>query len=86
MNGKTAFTYGALVLARDEEKENGDITERIVLEENELLYKRVAPVRGEQLRLNLKTKNGDILLTDKTSCGKNWASSRNRITVWTNVN
>ena len=86
LNGKTAFTYGALVLARDEEKENGDITERIVLEENELLYKRVAPVRGEQLRLNLKTKNGDILLTDYASCGKNWASSRNRITVWTNVN
>lgn len=86
LNGKTAFTYGALVLARDEEKENGDITERIVLEENELLYKRVAPVRGEQLRLKLKTKNGDILLTDYASCGKNWASSRNRITVWTNVN
>ena len=28
---------------------------------------------------------GSVLLTDYASCGKNWLSERNRITVWMNT-
>ena len=85
LNGKIAFTYGALVLARDEGKESGDITEKFAIEK-EPIFRCVAPEQGEQLRLFLETKDGDILLTDYASCGKNWQAARNRITVWMNVN
>ena len=85
LNGKMAFTYGTLVLARDEGKEKGDITEKFAIEKKPL-FRCVTPEQGEQLRLFLETKDGDILLTDYASCGKNWKAARNRITVWMNVN
>ena len=83
LNGKTAFTYGTLVLARDEAKEKGDITEKFAIDK-EPSFRCVTPEQGEQLRLFLETKDGDILLTDYASCGKNWKAARNRITVWMN--
>lgn len=85
LNGKMAFTYGTLVLARDEAKEKGNITEKFAIEKKPL-FRCVTPEQGEQLRLFLETKDGDILLTDYASCGKNWEAARNRITVWMNVN
>ena len=87
-NGKTAFTYGALVLARDEAKEEGDITEEFAPEHNgdDLVYTAEKPEKGERLRILLTCKgNVKIPLTDYASCGKNWATKRNRITVWTNA-
>lgn len=86
-NGKTAFAFGALTLARDEEKEDGDITSEFTPEYsgNNLVYSVEQAEKGEQLRIRLTCKdNGKILLTDYASCGKNWAAQRNRITVWTN--
>ena len=87
-NGKTAFTFGALTLARDEGKESGDITEEFtpVRADGKLVYNMIRPQKGEQLRILLACKDKEILLTDYASCGKNWAKARNRITVWMNEN
>lgn len=87
-NGKTAFTYGALALARDEAKEDGDITEAFALSRNDgkLVYKVECAEKGEQIRIVLMCDhNKQILLTDYASCGKNWATEHNRVTVWTNA-
>ena len=87
-NGKTAFTYGALALARDEAKEEGNITEEFVPEggDNRLSYTQEKTEKDEQLRILLRCKdNKDVLLTDYASCGKNWTSPRNHVTVWTNA-
>ncbi|MDE6397880.1 MAG: glycoside hydrolase family 127 protein [Clostridiales bacterium] len=86
-NGKTAFIYGALTLARDEGKERGEITETFApLRENGALRYALAPAeKGEQLRILLRCKDGkEVLLTDYASCGKNWAAARNRVSVWVN--
>lgn len=86
-NGKTAFTFGALTLARDEAKEEGDITGEFtpLHRGGDLVYTVEPAEKGEQLRILLACKdNGKILLTDYASCGKNWACERNRITVWHN--
>lgn len=88
-NGKTAFAFGALVLARDEAKEEGDITEEFTPEHNgdDLVYTAEPPEKGERLRIRLACENsGKIILTDYASCGKNWAAKRNRVSVWTNAN
>ncbi len=87
-NGKTAFTFGALVLARDEAKEEGDITEEFVPERinGKLQYATEQARKGEQLRILLMCENHKkILLSDYASCGKNWTAARNRMTVWTNA-
>ena len=87
-NGKTAFTFGALVLARDEGKEEGDICEEFVPEHNgeNLVYTVEKPEKGEQLRITLACKdNKKVRFTDYASCGKNWATSRNRVSVWLNA-
>ncbi len=88
-NGKTAFLYGALVLARDEGKESGNITEEFVPEHdgNNLVYTVGKPEKGEQLRIILICDNNKkVVFTDYASCGKNWVAKRNRVTVWANVN
>ncbi|MDE6398392.1 MAG: glycoside hydrolase family 127 protein, partial [Clostridiales bacterium] len=86
-NGKTAFTFGALVLARDEGKEEGDICEEFVPEHNgdNLVYTVEKPEKGEQLRILLMCDNKRVRLTDYASCGKNWATEHNRVSVWTNA-
>ncbi len=87
LNGKTAFTFGAITLARDEGKENGDIATPFtpIYDDGKIVYKRLAAKRGEEVRFALKTKTGDVLLTDYASCGKRWNEKRNRISVWLNV-
>ena len=87
-NGKTAFAYGAFVLARDEAKEDGDITAEFTpaRDGDRLVYAVQKPEKGEQARLLLTCKEGGkIPLTDYASCGKSWADKRNRVTVWTNA-
>lgn len=86
-NGRTAFSYGALVLARDEEKERGDITEHFSLKEGVAdVYRLLKEENGEQIRIEAETSNGEkVLFTDYASCGKNWTGARNRVTVWMNV-
>ena len=84
-NGKAAYTYGPFVLARDEQKEAGaDIARPFtpLCKGEELAYSPLAAKDGEQLRLLLKTTDGEVLLTDYASCGKDWEKKDSRISVW----
>ncbi len=84
LNGKVAFTYGAITLATDEEKFAGDI-EKIVNVDDKPAYKSIKPENGELLRVEIELKNGEkITLSDYQSCGKNWLDKKNRVTVWFN--
>lgn len=91
LGGRTAFTYGALVLARDEEKEGGaDLEETVPLQPigGKLIYRLEAPNKeyGELIRIYVnRTDGGELLLTDFASCGKKWLSKHNRMTVWMNA-
>lgn len=83
-NGKVAFAYGPFVLARDEAKEAGDITQidASLLQAGGLRYTIEKAENGEQMRISLHYNGKKILLTDYASCGKDWISERNRVTVW----
>lgn len=84
LNGKIAFTYGAITLALDEEKSESDIAEAIEVDEKPA-YKLINPKKHEIIRIEIELKNGKkLLLTDYQSCGKNWCGKRNKITVWCN--
>ena len=87
LNGKLAFTFGALVLARDEQKEDGDIEAPVIptLNDGKLVVDQITAEEGETVRFLLKTTDGDLLLTDYASCGKRWMEERNRISVWLNT-
>ena len=83
LNGKTAFTYGPLVLALDETKGNRNIDKEIVLSKEGRLEKTLPT---ELLRYRLKRANGeDLIFTDYASSGKAWAQSEDKISVWLNV-
>ena len=85
VNGKTAARYGAYVMARDEEKELGNIAKKIVLPKEGAVYLTDTPQENESIRFRLKTKRGEIPLTDYASCGKHWLTSRSRISVWFDI-
>lgn len=91
LGGRTAFTYGSLVLARDAEKEGGaDLEEELtpVTENGKLQYTLAAPEDkyAEQVRIYVNLQgNKKLLLTDFASCGKKWLSKHNRMTVWMNT-
>ncbi len=87
LNGKIAFTFGALALARDEQKEEGDIEAPVVpvLHNGRLIVNQLDAETGETVRFTVKTEDGDLLLTDYASCGKRWMEERNRISVWLNT-
>ncbi|MBQ7913787.1 MAG: glycoside hydrolase family 127 protein [Clostridia bacterium] len=83
LNGKCAFVYGNLVLARDEQKEE-NIRTPISFEKfgGKLVITRIAPKAGETVRFELDTDMGRVLLTDYASCGKKWTEENARISVW----
>ena len=84
LNGKTAYTYGPLVLARDEIKEGGKIdTEFTPTEYN--AFKMLPAEEGEMLRIKLECEGEDILLTDYASCGKYWSKKNANVSVWLNA-
>lgn len=87
LSGKTAYAYGAYVLARDMKKEQG----KNVSKEFSLIggmcsaLRRAACETDEAVRLILKTTDGEIPLTDYASCGKHWEQpEESRISVWLN--
>lgn len=82
INGKTAIRYGAYVMTRDEEKEAEKIDKKIVLPIEGAVYIMETPVDKESIRMRLKTRRRDVLLTDYASCGKRWLAPRKRISVW----
>ncbi len=83
LNGKIAFNYGLLLLARDNAKhDEGDYNEALKLD-NELVPKMLTPENGELVRLSLDTADGkSILLTDYISCGRKWSYNKHNMTVW----
>lgn len=87
LNGKLAFTYGPLVLARDEQKKEGSIESLVkpILHNGRPVVNQLDVEEGETVRFTVKTESGDLLLTDYASCGKNWTDERNRISVWLNT-
>ena len=91
-NGKTAFTRGPIVLARDEEKEGKKIAfdkiEILEHDEKDNFYQfRNLPVRGdEHYRCEIKTIEGNkIILSDYATCGKKWMDDLRFISVWLNI-
>ncbi len=85
-NGKKAFFYGPIVLARDEEKEEGaKITSCVqpLYENGEIRFRSLPKTEEEQVRLLVRTaEGGEVLFTDYASCGKRWQEDNAKITVW----
>ena len=84
INDKIAFTYGELVLAVDSAKTNADIEAPVHIS-GDLTYKLLEPKAGELVRLECKTDDGSLLLTDYQSCGKKWTEENSKISVWLNI-
>ena len=82
LNGKTAYRYGALTLARDAQKEPGaDLGAPLVL--SGAPAQRAAPETGEAVRFLLpKADGGNAVLTDYASCGKRWDKPHAEVCVW----
>lgn len=85
LNGKVAFTFGAITLATDEEKFGRDIS-KIVDVDDKPAYKSINPQKDELLRVEITLRSGEkITLSDYQSCGKNWRNANNKVTVWFNA-
>ena len=91
-DGKTAFRYGPLVLARDSAKEAdpSDLQAPVALLWQDgrpvVIPEAPDPSCGELVRLRLgQADGGTLLLTDYASCGKNWLLPRNKMTVWQTI-
>ena len=85
-NGKAAVKYGPYVLARDESKEEGDTSRKIVLPRGNVMYAIDDPLESETIRLRIQTKKETtVTFTDYASCGKHWNQPRNRVNVWFRV-
>ena len=84
LNGKAAFVYGNIVLARDEQKEKADIHQPFTAMEKDgkLAAKKQELEKGEMARFTLDADMGGVLLTDYASCGKKWGEENARISVW----
>ena len=84
LNGKIAFTYGALTLATDEHKATRELKKPVVVGET-LSYKLLPTEEGEIVRIACELEDGDtLLLADYQSCGKKWLSDKPFMTVWFN--
>ena len=84
LNGKTAYTYGPLVLARDEIKE-GKPTDSPFTPTEYNAYRIAQKEDGELLRIYLECEGDDVLLTDYSSCGKYWTRKDAKVSVWLNA-
>ena len=84
LNGKIAFTYGALTLASDEHKASRALQAPVCVGET-LSYKLLPAEEGELVRLECQLVGGEsLLLADYQSCGKKWQSDKPLMTVWFN--
>lgn len=81
LNGKTAYTYGPLVLARDEIKEGGRIDTEFTPTVHSA-FRLLPAEEGEMLRIMLECEGEDVLLTDYASCGKYWTKKNANVSVW----
>ena len=83
LNGKTAFVYGPLALARDAEKEDcGSLKDPVRLAAG-ALPRAAEPEAGETVRFLLDRENGaPVILTDYAACGRRWDRSSAAVSVW----
>lgn len=84
LNGKTAYTYGALVMARDESKDGKPVDSAFAPAEVPT-YTLEAPEGDETIRMKLACRDGELLLTDYASCGKYWTHPDANVSVWFNA-
>lgn len=84
LNEKVAFTYGPITLACDSAKSDRELEAPVVVSDHPE-YQVMQPQADELLRLVCKTEDGELLLTDYQSCGKDWLQDKNKITVWLNT-
>ena len=84
LNGKTAYTYGPIVLARDEMKEGKKTDSEFVPTEYNA-YKIIPESEGEMLRILLECDGDDVTLYDYASCGKHWTNKNAKVSVWLNA-
>ncbi|MBQ7378430.1 MAG: glycoside hydrolase family 127 protein [Clostridia bacterium] len=84
LNGKQAYVYGNIVLARDERKESADINDPFapVVNDGRLVLEQIDTEPGEMVRFILETDKGQVLLTDYAWCGKHWNEEHSAIAVW----
>ena len=82
LNGKIAFTYGALTLASDAQKSERDIQKAVSVAEKE--PKQLSVQEGEVVRFAYDFKGENLIVTDYQSCGKKWRSDKPLMTVWFN--
>ena len=84
LNGKVAFTYGALTLASDEQKCQRELKKPVVIKDGFACQEKAAEA-GEIVRFECDLGDGDVLvLADYQSCGKTWLSDKPYMTVWFN--
>lgn len=84
LNGKVAFTYGALTLASDEQKCQRALKKPVVIKDGFACQEKAAE-EGEIVRFECALGDDDVLvLTDYQSCGKKWLSDKPYMTVWFN--
>ena len=83
VGGSSAYRYGCLVLARDEEKEP-DFDSQAHIPDGPVRYRALPPEGGEMVRVLVEQAAGrpPLLLTDYASCGKRWNQSKSRVKVW----
>lgn len=84
LNDKIAFTYGAITLAADSAKSERALEAPVVVSDTPV-YKVLVPAEDELVRIECETSDGTLLLTDYQSCGKDWLTEKNVITVWMNT-
>ncbi len=93
INGRTAFTYGPLVLALDAKKNPhlADVTEELVLktENGAPVVTALIPDEKDRELVRFAFEQADgkapLIFTDYASCGKRWNAKPDHITVWMNV-
>lgn len=82
LNGKVAFTYGALTLASDEQKSERALQKAVSLGKYTCIS--TESEMGEIVRFVYDADGENLILTDVQSCGKKWLSDKPLMTVWFN--
>lgn len=82
VNGYTSYSYGPIVLARDDKKEQvaGNLS-CVNFDLDKATFNRVPEKAQEMVRFEVYAENEKIILTDYASCGKLW-NEENKLSVW----
>lgn len=87
-NGLVYWTYGPLVLARDNRKDRINFLYREIDMGSNIcgaVFERKASVEPELIRYEVFSNGNRLILTDYASCGKHWDDFGQKISVFCNV-